>query len=53
MKICVIGGGGWGKNHINTLNKLMEISCADSLGHPNNIVRDKPFIWRAMDWSKH
>tara|TARA_B100001250_G_scaffold355305_1_gene329733 strand:+ start:1129 stop:2070 length:942 start_codon:yes stop_codon:yes gene_type:complete len=22
MKICVIGGGGWGKNHINTLNKL-------------------------------
>lgn len=22
MKICVIGAGGWGKNHINTLNKL-------------------------------
>ena len=21
-KICVIGGGGWGKNHINTLNRL-------------------------------
>ena len=21
-KICVIGGGNWGKNHINTLNKL-------------------------------
>lgn len=22
MKVCVIGAGGWGKNHINTLNKL-------------------------------
>ena len=22
MKICVIGAGGWGKNHINTLNRL-------------------------------
>ena len=22
MRICVIGAGGWGKNHINTLNKL-------------------------------
>ena len=21
-KICVIGAGGWGKNHINTLNRL-------------------------------
>ena len=21
-KICVIGGGNWGKNHINTLDKL-------------------------------
>ena len=22
QKICVIGAGGWGRNHINTLNKL-------------------------------
>ena len=22
MKICVVGGGGWGKNHIKTLDKL-------------------------------
>ena len=21
-KICVVGAGGWGKNHIRTLNKL-------------------------------
>ena len=21
-KICVVGGGGWGKNHINTLDRL-------------------------------
>ncbi len=26
MKVCVIGAGGWGKNHINTLNKLGALS---------------------------
>ena len=26
MNVCVIGAGGWGKNHINTLNKLGALS---------------------------
>ena len=26
IKICVVGGGNWGKNHINTLNKLGNLS---------------------------
>ena len=22
VKICVVGGGNWGKNHLNTLDKI-------------------------------
>ena len=49
MRICVIGAGGWGKNHINTLNKLNALhgivdSNKELLGSYNDINEDCKFF---------
>ena len=53
-KICVIGGGSWGKNHIRTLNDLGSLSAVvDSsetvISELNNIYSDCKFFKNVED----
>ena len=57
-KICVIGAGGWGKNHINTLNRLGHLygivdKDKSALNHFNSLNKNINFHTSVEDAISH